>query len=99
MILTLLSILDITAALMTMFEIRIIPLLVFLAMFLFLKALFSLLSSFARNDYTDWLGTVDLLASVGMFIFIALGTNSFVEITSKLLLFKGTYCLIRAYGS
>jgi hypothetical protein len=89
---------DIISALMIILKIRITPVLIILAMFVFLKAIFSLLSSLAHNSYTDWMGAVDLLASLGMFIFIISDTNSFVEITSTLLLLKGIYSLVCSHG-
>ncbi len=98
MILTILSLLDILAALSLMFGIHLTPILVFFGLFLFLKSLYSLLSSFSRNSYADWLGATDLLAAVGIFMFLTIGTNSFVDTVSKLLLFKGLYCLIRGWG-
>ncbi len=99
MILTFLSLMDILAASFVLLHLKIVPLVLLLALFIFLKSLFSLLSSMAHNSYTDWMGAIDFLAAVGMFVFILADTNSFVRTTAVLLLIKGVYSFILSRGA
>ncbi len=98
MILTFLSSLDVLAGLVLIFKIEWLPLRVVLTLFIFLKALFSLLSSLSHNNYLDWMGAIDMATAIAFMISFVSYENSFVHTAGMLALLKGLYSLILSRG-
>ncbi len=90
MIVAILSFLDVVGGSLLTFQVGGLLAIAF-GLFHFFKGIFSLGSSYAVGYLFDWMGWVDLITGVGLFLF---SENVFVLSSFGLItLLKGVYCL------
>ncbi len=93
MIVVILSILDVIGGSLLMFQIGGTLAIVF-GLFHFFKGIFSIASSLSVGYFFDWMGWVDLITGLGLFLF---SENVFVLSSFGIItLLKGVYSLVLA---
>jgi membrane-bound ClpP family serine protease len=89
-----LGILDLTAALSLIFEVKFIAF--WLGLVMLIKGIDSLFSSFLSKYFYDWLGFLDFLTGISLFC-LFYGIDLPFKLIGILELIKAFYCLIQSF--
>lgn len=99
MLIAILSLLDIFSALFLLFfkNLYILHGLIgFMAVYSLLKGFFSFLSSVGMRYYFDWMGIVDVLVGISLFLTMWGFPSVFFQTIGVIALLKGIYSILRA---
>jgi len=67
----------------------------YVAAFMLLKGLFSIISSFGMGYWFDWMGFIDIITSISLFLFSFGLPASIFKTIAWLIVAKGVYCMLR----
>lgn len=67
----------------------------YIAVILLLKGLFSLLSSLGIGYWFDWMGVVDIISAVALFLFYLGLPAAIFSTIAWIIIFKGSYSFLR----
>ena len=95
MIVLILSIIDLLAGGLLLFNLNF--LLNYIAIILFFKGFFSIISSLGFGYWWDWMGWVDIITSIALALFSFGLPAAIFTYVAYIVIFKGTYTMLRGF--